>query len=265
MAARKLLEAKNITKRFGGVLALDDVTLELGEREVLALVGDNGAGKSTLIKILSGTLLADSGQIFVDGQRQYFRSPADAKKSGIETVFQDLALVETLNVSNNVFLGREEVRPLFWGTVNFLKHRRMEEESKRILGELGICLPDLKAQVNLLSGGQRQCIAVGRAAAFGRRIVLLDEPTAALGVHEAKMVLSIIKKLKDHDISAVIITHNLEHAFAVADRFFVLRLGREVGTKQKADTHIDDIVKMITGGTFVEAGPVKVSGEGSEE
>jgi fructose transport system ATP-binding protein len=257
MADRKVLEAKNITKRFGGVLALDNVTLELHEKEVLALVGDNGAGKSTLIKILSGTYIADSGQILLDGQPQHFRSPADAKRAGIETVYQDLALVETLNVSSNVFLGREDVRRFLWGGFNVLRHRRMEEESERILGELGICLPDIKAQVNFLSGGQRQSIAVGRAASFGRKIVLLDEPTAALGVHEAKTVLSIIKKLREHDISAIIITHNLEHAFTVADRFFVLRLGREVGTRTKFDTHIDDIVKMITGGTFVETGAVK--------
>jgi ABC-type sugar transport system ATPase subunit len=257
MTDQKLLEAKSISKRFGGVQALDDVTLELFANEVLALVGDNGAGKSTLIKTLSGTLTPDAGEIFVEGRRQLFRTPADAKKAGIETVYQDLALVETLNVANNVFLGKEEVRSLLWGTCKILRHRKMEENSRKILSELGISLPDIKAQVNYLSGGQRQCIAVGRAAAFGRKIVLLDEPTAALGVQEATTVLDIIRKLKKHDVSTIIITHNLEHAFLVADRFLVLRLGRVVGSKHRSETDIDEIVKMITGGVFVERGAMK--------
>jgi ABC-type sugar transport system ATPase subunit len=228
MAGRKLLEARNITKRFGGVLALADVTLELHEGEVLALVGDNGAGKSTLIKILSGTHIPDSGQILVDGHAQRFHSPADAK-AGIETVYQDLALVETLNVSSNVFLGREDVRCYLWGGFNVLRHRRMEEESKRILGELGICLPDIRAQVTYLSGGQRQSIAVGRAAAFGRKIVLLDErrPRWGAGGDDG---LSAIARLKEHDPRSS--SPTTSSTLAVADRFRAPP-GREVGTKAK--------------------------------
>jgi len=252
MSDEKVLEARNISKRFGGVQALADVTLELRAGEVLALVGDNGAGKSTLIKTLSGTLVPDEGEIIVNGRREHFRSPADAKRAGIETVYQDLALVETLNVANNIFLGKEIVWPVLWGTFKMLRHRRMEDNSRKILAELGITLPDMKSPVIVLSGGQRQCIAVGRAAAFGKKIVLLDEPTAALGVREATTVLCTITKLKEHGVSTIIITHNLEHAFLVADRFIVLRLGRVVGEKPRSETDIDEIVKTITGGVLVQ-------------
>ena len=252
MEQEKVLSLKNITKRFGGLVALNKVSLDLYKNEILALVGDNGAGKSTLIKAISGALIPDEGEIYLNDRKVYFNSPLDAKRAGIETVYQDLALVDSLNVSNNLFLGKEEVLPLIWGIFNILKHRMMENKAKKILKTLGIDIPNIREKVKFLSGGQRQSVAVARAAAFGKDIVLLDEPTAALGVKESKHVLDIIKRLKEEGISVIIITHNLEHAFFVADRFFVLRLGEKVGERLKDKTNIDEIVKMITGGVFAK-------------
>ena len=252
MESEKVLRIRNITKKFGGLVALNKVNLDLYRNEILALVGDNGAGKSTLIKIISGALIPDDGEIYLNDKSAYFNNPSDSKIAGIETVYQDLALVDSLNVANNLFLGKEKIFPLLWGTFNILKHRLMENEAKKILKTLGINIPNIREQVRFLSGGQRQSVAVARAAAFGKNIVLLDEPTAALGVNESKHVLGIIKRLKDEGISTIIITHNLEHAFSVADRFFVLRLGEKVGEKLKEKTNIDEIVKMITGGVFAK-------------
>jgi len=252
MEQEKVLSLKNITKRFGGLVALNKVSLDLYKNEILALVGDNGAGKSTLIKTISGALIPDEGEIYLNDKKVCFNSPLDAKRTGIETVYQDLALVDSLNVANNLFLGEEEVLPLIWGIFNILKHRIMENKAKKILKTLGIDIPNIREKVRFLSGGQRQSVAVARAAAFGKDIVLLDEPTAALGVKESKHALDIIKRLKEEGISVIVITHNLEHAFFIADRFFVLRLGEKVGERLKDETNIDEIVKMITGGVFAK-------------
>ena len=246
-----VLSTRNITKRFGGLLALNNVNLELYKGEIVALVGDNGAGKSTLIKIISGALVPDEGEIFINGEKVRFETPLDAKKMGIETVYQNLALVNSLDVANNLFLGKEKVISLFGNSFRILKHKEMERSARQILENLGINIPNIRERVRVLSGGQRQCIAVARAATFGKNIVLLDEPTAALGVKEARHVLDITLKLKEHGISIIIITHNLEHAFMVADRFFVIRLGEKVGEKYKKDTNVNEIVNMITGGVFV--------------
>jgi ABC-type sugar transport system ATPase subunit len=246
-----VLKTRNIVKMFGGLVALNNVSLDLHRGEILALVGDNGAGKSTLIKIISGALTPDDGGIYINGKKVHFEAPSDAKKIGIETVYQNLALVDSLNVANNLFLGREKVFSPFGNNFRVLKHKEMERMSKKILADLGINIPNIKEQVRYLSGGQRQCIAVARAAAFGENIVLLDEPTAALGVKESRHVLDIALKLREQGISIIIITHNLEHAFRVADRFYVLRLGKKVGDKVKKETNVDEIVKMITGGVFV--------------
>jgi ABC-type sugar transport system ATPase subunit len=221
-----VLSTKNIKKMFGGLVALNRVNLDLYKGEIVALVGDNGAGKSTLIKIISGALVPDEGEIFINGDRVHFEAPSDAKKMGIETVY-------------------------FGNSFRILKHKEMERSARQILEGLGIDIPNIRERVRVLSGGQRQCIAVARAATFGRNIVLLDEPTAALGVKEARHVLDITLKLKEQGISIIIITHNLEHAFLVADRFFVIRLGEKVGEKYKKDTNVNEIVKMITGGVFV--------------
>jgi fructose transport system ATP-binding protein len=251
MSDRVVLRTRDITKRFGGLLALNKVNLELHRGEILALVGDNGAGKSTLIKIIAGALVPDSGELFINDQKVQFEAPSDAKEMGIETVYQNLALVNSLDVANNLFLGKEKTISLFGNSFRILKHKEMERSAREILEGLGINIPNIRERVKVLSGGQRQCIAVARAATFGKNIVLLDEPTAALGVKEARHVLDIVGKLKEQGISIIIITHNLEHAFLVADRFFVIRLGEKVGEKLKKDTNVNEIVKMITGGVFV--------------
>jgi ABC-type sugar transport system ATPase subunit len=248
-AGEYVLEARNISKRFGRVQALSDITLLLGQREILALVGDNGAGKSTLIKIIAGALKKDSGEIFLDGEKVEFENPMHAKTLGIEVVYQDLSLINYLNVYQNLFLGREIQKRM--GFIKVLDQRRMEKESIEKLNGLGVKVKSCREWVSRLSGGQRQSVAVAKAAAFGKKIVILDEPTAALGVEEAHHVLRVVRELKSKGASVIIITHNMEHAFSVADRFVVIRLGNVVGIRKKEETNIDEIVKMITGGVFI--------------
>ncbi len=245
-----IVETRNICKRFGKVEALDNVTLQLKENEILAVLGDNGAGKSTLIKILAGALKKDSGEIFLEGEKIDIEDPMHAKNLGIEVVYQDLALINCLNVYQNLFLAREIQKK--FGFIKVLDKKAMEKQSNEKLAELGVSIKNIRAWVSKLSGGQRQSIAVAKAASFGKKIVILDEPTAALGVKESKHVLEIVKNLKAQGASIIIITHNMEHAFTVADRFFVLRLGRKVGVKKKSETNIDEIVKMIVGGVFAQ-------------
>ena len=251
-AAEYILEARNISKRFGRVQAIEDITLQLGHSEILALVGDNGAGKSTLIKIIAGALRKDSGEILLDGQEVEFENPMHAKSMGIEVVYQDLSLINYLNVYQNLFLGRELQKRI--GFIKVLDHRRMEQESREKLATLGVKVKSCREWVSRLSGGQRQSVAVAKAASFGKKIVILDEPTAALGVEEAHHVLEIVKELKKKGASVILITHNMEHAFSVADVFLVIRLGKVVGVRRKSETNIDEIVKMITGGVFIPRG-----------
>ena len=187
-------------------------------------------------------------------EKVHFNSPLDSKKAGIETVYQDLALVDSLDVANNLFLGREEQFSLFWGAIKFLRHKLMEKKAKETLKILGINIPNIREDAQFLSGGQRQSVAVARAIAFSKNIVILDEPTASLAVKEVGHILDLVKRLKEKGISLIIITHNLEHAFVVADRFVVLRVGKKVGERLKEETNIDEIVKMITGGVFVKTG-----------
>jgi ABC-type sugar transport system ATPase subunit len=248
-AADHILEARNICKRYGRVQAIDDITLQLERKEILALVGDNGAGKSTLIKIIAGALKKDSGEIFLEGERVDLENPMHAKSLGIEVVYQDLSLINFLNVYQNLFLGRELQKRI--GFLKVLDQRRMERESIEKLKTLGVKVKNCREWVSRLSGGQRQSVAVAKAASFGKKIVILDEPTAALGVEEAHHVLQIVRELKNKGGSVIIITHNMEHAFSVADRFLVIRLGRVVGVRRKSETNIDEIVKMITGGVFI--------------
>jgi ABC-type sugar transport system ATPase subunit len=248
-AAAYVLEARNISKRFGRVQAIEDITLQLGHSEILALVGDNGAGKSTLIKIIGGALRKDSGEVLLDGEPVEFENPMHAKAMGIEVVYQDLSLINYLNVYQNLFLGRELQKR--WGFIKVLDQRRMEQESIEKLSTLGVKVKSCREWVSRLSGGQRQSVAVAKAASFGKKIVILDEPTAALGVEEAHHVLEIVRELKNKGASVIIITHNMEHAFSVADAFLVIRLGKVVGMRRKSDTNIDEIVKMITGGVFI--------------
>ena len=248
-AADYVLEARSISKRFGRVQAIADISLQLERGEILALVGDNGAGKSTLIKVIAGALKKDSGEIFLDGQKVELENPMHAKTLGIEVVYQDLSLINYLNVYQNLFLGRELMKGI--GPLKVLDQRRMEQQAVEKLGALGVKVKSCREWVSRLSGGQRQSVAVAKAASFGKKIVILDEPTAALGVEEAHHVLQIVRELKKKGASIIIITHNMVHAFSVADRFLVIRLGSVVGVRRKSETNIDEIVKMITGGLFI--------------
>lgn len=247
-----ILEVKSISKHFGGVIALDNVDFKLMKGEVLGIVGDNGAGKSTLIKIISGVLQKDNGEIFYKGKEVEINDPKDAKRLGIETVYQDLALVDLLNVPANIFMGREvKYKGVFGKVFGFLNFREMSIESKRLLQGLQVNIEDLNSKVMYLSGGQRQAIAISKVVYWGKEIVILDEPTAALGVKESKNVLELIKKLKKHGISVIIISHNLQHIFSVVDRIMILRRGKKVGTKEAHNTGADEIVSMITGAEVV--------------
>ena len=237
-----ILELRGICKYFGGVHALEDVDLELYPDEVLALVGDNGAGKSTLIKIIAGVYQPDRGKVFIDGKEIKIHSPRAAMDLRIETVYQELALVDKLDVVENVFLGRPLTK-FRW----FVNRKRMVAETIDILKRLKISIPSLKEPVQNLSGGQRQALAVGRTVAWSGKIVILDEPTAALGVEETRKVLALIKQIKEHGAPIIVISHNLRHIFEVSDRIIVLRGGRRVGLRIKSETNIDEIVKLITG------------------
>ena len=246
METHYLLQATGISKNFSGVKALQNVDIEVNPNEVLAIVGDNGAGKSTLMKIISGAILPDKGDIFIEGKKISIKNPRDAAALGIQMCFQNLALVDCLDVSTNIFLGREICKRVF-GYFDFLRLRRMRKESVKHLKSLGIELQNVREKVNNLSGGQRQVIAISRAVYWGTKLVILDEPTAALGVREAANVNKLIKSLKQNDISVIVISHNLQHVFYVADRVVVLRHGRRVGERIIKDTDGDEVVKMITG------------------
>lgn len=242
-----VLEVKDLSKHFGGLRAVDGVSFELRAGEVLGLLGDNGAGKSTLIKCLSGVYQPDNGQILVDGAEVSFSNPLDAQATGIETVHQGLALVQTLDVASNLFLNREHTRKGL-GWMGWLDRRRMNRESEEILGRLAIRLPDPRTQVVDLSGGQRQAIAIGRAVAWGQHIVLMDEPAAALGVEQSRHVLELIRALASQGLAIVLISHNMQHVVEVCDRAVVLRHGSKV-----ADVPIDgvaeqELVHHIVGG-----------------
>ena len=249
MENHHLLCVKGISKSFGGVRALQDVDLEVNYNEVLAIVGDNGAGKSTLVKIISGAILPDKGKIFFEGKEVSMRNPRDAALLGIQMCYQDLALVNCLGVSTNIFLGREICKRIF-GFIDILLLRRMREDSVRHLKALGIELYNVREKVKNLSGGQRQVIAISRAIYWGTKVVILDEPTAALGVREAKKVNELIKSLKEKNMSVIVISHNLQHVFLIADRVIVLRQGRRVGERVIRKTDGDEVVKMITGAEF---------------
>jgi ABC-type sugar transport system ATPase subunit len=237
-----------MARRFGAVTALADASLALGPNEVLALVGDNGAGKSTLLKILSGVLPADSGQIFLEGREVQLRRPHDALNAGIETVYQDLALVDTMSAYQNVYLGREELARLWpLRLFNIVDDRAMRRRSREVLDALAVKVPSIDVSVKSMSGGQRQCLAIARAILWGRRIVILDEPTAALGVRESRQVLDVIKNLRNHNVSVVLVSHNMQQVMEVADRITVMRLGRTVATRVVKETTVEEVIGLITG------------------
>ena len=243
-----LLSARHLTKRFGGITALDDVDFAVDAGEVVALVGDNGAGKSTLIKALSGAQPADAGVIEIDGRPVAIRSPRDAHRAAIATVYQDLALADELDVVANLFLGFEYRAAGVGRHLALLDEERMEIETRRVLQSLRVAtLRDVRAKVGRLSGGQRQAVAIARALLGEPRLVILDEPTAALGVTETAEVLAMIHRLRERGLGVIVISHNLDTVFDVADRIVVLRLGRRVATFERATTSREDVVAAILG------------------
>ena len=242
------LEARHITRNFGAVIALADASIQLFPGEVLGLVGDNGAGKSTLLKILSGIQAPSGGDMFIDGKPVQFKRAQDAMDAGIETVYQDLALVDTMTAYQNVYLGREELstNPLL-RFFNLVDDRKMRARARDVLDSLKVKVPSINVSVKGMSGGQRQCLAIARALLWGRRIVILDEPTAALGVRETEQVLEVIRDLRKHDVSVIIVSHNMQQLMSVADRITVMRLGRSIATRTVKDVQVSEIVGLITG------------------
>jgi D-xylose transport system ATP-binding protein len=248
------LEMRGIRKSFGSVEALRGVDLEVRPGEIMALVGDNGAGKSTLVKTLSGAGVADAGTIRVDGQLVSIGSPQDAVSAGIETVYQDLALCDNLDVVANLYLGRELRSPEKGLFARFLARQRMSHHARRVLDELAVTLPSLGTPVAALSGGQRQAIAVGRAVLWGSKVVVLDEPTAALGVQQTATVYRLIRTLSERGVSVVVISHNMVDVFQLADRITVLRLGAGAGVFDPSQSTPQDVIAAITGGNAVPLG-----------
>lgn len=240
-----LLEARGIGKRFGGVHALENVTLTVRAGEVVALAGDNGAGKSTLIKILSGVFRQDEGEILYGGQPVSFANPHEARAGGIETIYQDLALADNLDVGANIFLGRERMRRVFG--IPVLDRRGMRAEAAVALEALDIGLERLDRPVRALSGGQRQCVAIGRAIHWKARVLIMDEPTAALGVPEQRRVMALIRSLRTSGVGVIFISHNLGDIFAVSDRIVVLRRGINAGERMTAEANPDEIVRLMVG------------------
>ncbi len=244
---KTLLRMESISKNFGSVKALQKVNLILNRGEVLGLVGDNGAGKSTLIKILSGAILADEGEIFLEGQKVEIENPQDARNQGIETIYQTFALVGNLPIYLNLFLGRYRVRPLLGGLIKILDEKRMEKESWEILQNLGIHFNSVREKVDHLSGGQRQAVAIGRALFFNPRLIMMDEPTSGLAVKEVEQIHQIVRDFKHKGVSIIFITHRLQSIFTVADRVMVLRAGQKVMEKSIEETTLEEVVRAMFG------------------
>jgi simple sugar transport system ATP-binding protein len=242
-----LLEARGISKSYGVVRALWEADFEVNAGEVAALVGDNGAGKSTMVKILSGTTAPDAGEVWFEGRQVTIPNPVAARELGIETVYQDLALAPELDPAANLFLGRELLRPGLLGKLGFLDKAAMRRRTNQAFAELGIGLQDTGAMVANLSGGQRQSVAVSRAATWVDKVVFMDEPTAALGVVQSARVRDLIRKVRDSGIAVVLISHNLPEVFELADRIEVLRLGRRVASLRAADTTMEQVIAAMTG------------------
>lgn len=259
-----LLRAVNLTKRFGGLTAVNQVSLDVYRGEVVGLVGDNGAGKSTLIKMISGVYQPDGGEIEFDRQKMALNNPREARTIGIETIYQDLALAENLDVSSNIFLGREVKKPFIGNVVQTMDRRHMRRESATVLERLGIDVPSLLQQTRNLSGGQRQAVAIARAIYWNARLMIMDEPTAALGVTEQRKVLMLVRTLRDQGVPVIIISHNMQDIFAVADRIVVMRRGLKVGERKAAQTTADEIVSLMVGAEVVrEMGVIPKALEGA--
>jgi len=242
-----VLQARGINKSFGAVQALKNVDFEVHPGEVVALIGDNGAGKSTLINVITGVLEPDSGEIIFEGKRVEFASPHDARERGIETVYQDLAVAPQLDAVANIFLGRERRMAGILGRFGFLDQQRMRKETDEQLEELSVRIPDVSKPLSTFSGGQRQGVAVARAVMWASKVVIMDEPTAALGVAQVGMVLDLVRRVRQTGIPVVFISHNMPQVFAVADRIVVLRLGEAVAELDPKKASTDDAVAAMTG------------------
>jgi fructose transport system ATP-binding protein len=242
------MQALGLSKRYGHVVAMDGADFELARGEILAVVGDNGAGKSTLIKALAGALSPESGQVYLDGEPVRFSSPIDARLAGIETVYQELAVATQLDIAQNMFLGRELRKPGVLGSVlHQLDKKRMRRQAAEQMHSLGVRVQSVRQTIETLSGGQRQAVAVARAAAWGRKVVMLDEPTAALGVRETQQVLDLIRRLRAQGRSVVLISHSMPEVFAIADRIHIHRLGRRAALVSPRTTTMSDVVAVMTG------------------
>jgi len=248
--AAPILEARGLVKRYGQVVALNGADFELFPNEILAIIGDNGAGKSTLIKALSGALQPDEGEIRLDGGPVHFRSPGDARRAGIETVYQDLAVAPSLDIASNIFLGRERRRRDPLGLLlRLLDKRAMRREATRHFAELQIGVQSMTQPVENLSGGQRQGVAVARAATWARRLVIMDEPTAALGVKETRQVLDLIGRVRERGLPVILISHDMPHVFELADRIHIMRLGRRIAVVTPQTHTMPEAVALMTGAT----------------
>jgi fructose transport system ATP-binding protein len=246
-----ILSARGIHKSYGNVTAIDGADFDLYPGEILAVIGDNGAGKSSLIKVLSGATIPDSGTVSLDGEEVSFKSPLEARRAGIETVYQDLAVAPALDIATNLFLGREKRRDGPLGSLfRMLDHKGMKEEADKQMKNLQIGIRSMSQAVETLSGGQRQGVAVARAAAWARKLVIMDEPTAALGVRESGQVLELIKRVRDNGLPVILISHNMPHVFEIADRIHIHRLGKRVDVDavvNPKDTSMHDVVGIMTG------------------
>jgi fructose transport system ATP-binding protein len=253
-----VMRATGLVKRYGHVTALDGTDFELRAGEILAVIGDNGAGKSSLIKALSGATVPDAGLIELDGKPVHFKSPIDARRLGIETVYQDLAVAPAMTIAENLFLGRELRRPGWLGsTFRMLDKNKMLELAKERMAELKVGIRSMTQAVETLSGGQRQCVAVARAAAFAEHVVILDEPTAALGVKEGGMVLELIRRVRDKGLPVILISHNMPHVFEIADRIHVARLGKRAAVLNPKKISMSDTVAVMTGALAPEQIPTE--------
>jgi ABC-type sugar transport system ATPase subunit len=241
-----LLAVDNLVKRFGGLTAVDHVSMEVYPGEAVAIVGDNGAGKSTLIKMVSGVYHPNAGEIHFQGRRIHISRPSEARAMGIETIYQDLALAGNLNVGANVFLGRE-IKKRLLGLVPVLDEKAMSDASKQALGALDVHIPSFNVKIEKLSGGQRQAVAIARAVYWNAKLLILDEPTNNLGVVEQGKVIEVIRRLRDQGVSIILISHTMPDVFAISDRIIILRRGRKVGEKRTAETNSEEIVQYIMG------------------
>jgi fructose transport system ATP-binding protein len=243
-----VMQAKGLVKRYGQVTALDGADFELRAGEILAVIGDNGAGKSSLIKCLSGATVPDEGEMYLDGQKIQFRTPIDARQAGIECCYQDLAVAPAMTITENLFLGREMRREGFLGsTLRMLDKKKMLETAVQRMADLKVGIRSMTQAVETLSGGQRQCVAVARAAAFAQHVVILDEPTAALGVKEGNMVLELIRRVRDKGLPVILISHNMPHVFEIADRIHIARLGKRACVVNPKNMSMSDTVAVMTG------------------